>query len=108
MTEKQKKESQEKAMIDLNREERKGVPEVVLAESKATEEVLEIVRFFLVNRGRAIVSRVSADLLQALIDDFAHEYDLEHHKTSRMVVIRNKGGKVQSSGGMVGIMTAGT
>ena len=49
------------ARPDFTRHQRKGVPEVIIAERKTVEQSLEIVRRFLETTGRAILSRVPPD-----------------------------------------------
>lgn len=54
------------ARLDLGRTQRKGVPEVVLAERKTPEQTVGIVQNMLANSGFAIVSRVPAPTVVAL------------------------------------------
>jgi NCAIR mutase (PurE)-related protein len=99
------------ARLDLNRERRKGVPEVVFAEKKLPEHVIEIARSFLEQNGRVILSRVDAGLLQQLeatFTDPAGTMTLESYPAARMVVIRRPDTPRPQSGGRVGIISAGT
>lgn len=95
------------ARPDFGRERRKGVPEVILAESKQPDDVVAITRVFLEGTGRAMVSRVGPDLLARLQREFS-EYSIEAYGGSRTLVIRVPGATVPRSGGKVGIVTAGT
>ena len=95
------------ARLDFKREVRKGVPEVILAEGKQPEHIVGIVRDFLGSNGRALVSRVNAELLARLEQEFAGNA-IEVHQASRMVVIRAAGHTRPWTGGKVGIITAGT
>ncbi|MEM3045107.1 MAG: hypothetical protein QXV77_06410, partial [Candidatus Bathyarchaeia archaeon] len=45
------------ARIDVGRELRKGVPEIILAEGKSPRDVAEIALRMLENRGRVVISR---------------------------------------------------
>ena len=54
------------AKLDLGRELRHGVPEVVIAEGKYPEDVAEITTKALAKVGRVIVSRVDQQCLEAL------------------------------------------
>src|SRR5437899_6289482 len=47
------------AHLDVGRETRKGLPEIILAEGKAPQEVAEIVEAMVKRTGRAIVSRAT-------------------------------------------------
>ncbi|MGQ0534665.1 MAG: hypothetical protein ACT4PT_01160, partial [Methanobacteriota archaeon] len=46
------------ADLDTGRQDRTGIPEVVLAEGKTVDQIEAIVRVFLEKNGRAIVSRL--------------------------------------------------
>jgi len=95
------------ACPDFSRRVRKGVPEVVLAERKGVDQVLEIARRFLEAEGRAILSRVPPDMETRLRTEFA-TFDIEWHPIPRAMVLRRPGTTLPDSGGRVGILTAGT
>ena len=56
----------EEAKFDLNRTKRRGVPEIVLAEGKSEDDVVEIARGVYQRIGALIVSRVTPRLAQKL------------------------------------------
>lgn len=93
---------------DFDRLQRKGVPEVILADRKTVDESLEITRRFLDCEGRAILSRVPEALEQRLRAELAEEADLEWYPGARAAVLRRPGTARPVSGGRVGIITAGT
>lgn len=95
------------ARPDLERENRKGVPEVLLAKGKRHEDVLAIAREFVDRTGRAIISRVDDNLLVKLQAEFAGCGISEHH-LSKMVVVKRHGYQLRPTGGKVGVITAGT
>ncbi|MBC7250648.1 MAG: nickel pincer cofactor biosynthesis protein LarB [Anaerolineae bacterium] len=95
------------ARPDFNRHERKGVPEVILAEHKSAEQVLEITRRFLETEGRAILSRVPPEIETRLRAEFT-AFDIEWHPIPRAMVLRRPGTTPPDTGGRVGILTAGT
>lgn len=92
---------------DFHREERKGVPEVILAGSKTTEQVISIAEAFLTARGRAIISRADSPLQATLAVHFVSD-TLEIDPIAQMVVVRRTGQATLATGGRVGIVTAGT
>jgi NCAIR mutase (PurE)-related protein len=92
---------------DYGREDRKGIPEVILADTKTAEQVVRIAEAFLTSRGRAILSRVPATLQTHLQEHFA-EHHVATYPTSGMVVIRAPEKAPAPSGGRVGVITAGT
>ena len=92
---------------DLGRVRRKGVPEVILTSTKTVEQSLEIAAAFLASGGRAILSRVPEMLEQELERRYGRE-GFEWYDASRTAILRADGYEVESSGGRVGIITAGT
>ncbi|HTY74806.1 MAG TPA: nickel pincer cofactor biosynthesis protein LarB [Candidatus Nanoarchaeia archaeon] len=96
------------AKIDINREFRNGVPEIILAEGKPTSDLLEISLKLLSKSGRVIISRCSQDQIRALGGAFSGDIILQVHERARMVVIRKADAVVKSTGGKIGILTAGT
>jgi len=95
------------ACPDFNRQARKGVPEVILAERKDASQVLEIARRFLETEGRAILSRVPPEVEARLRAEFA-AFDIEWHPIPRVMILRRPGTTPPDLGGRVGIITAGT
>ena len=96
------------AVPDFGRHERKGVPEVVLADRKSVEQSIGIARSFLARSGRAILSRVGAELEAALRSEFSASAEIEWIPACRAAVIRARGSSVRPTGGRVGVLTAGT
>lgn len=95
------------ARPDFERARRKGVPEIILAESKSVTQSLAIAASFLERTGRAILSRVSPELEAALVETYSPD-GFEWYPASRTAIIRREGGTVTQTGGRVGIITAGT
>jgi pyridinium-3,5-biscarboxylic acid mononucleotide synthase len=96
------------AKIDCNREHRKGVPEIILAENKLTSDLIEIVKLMLSENGRVIVSRCSAEHISALKDSLSEQVTCDVNHRARTVVVRRKGYTVEITGGKIGVLTAGT
>jgi NCAIR mutase (PurE)-related protein len=96
------------AKLDGNRELRKGIPEVVLAEGKSPSDAAEIAKKMLANCGRAIVSRCTKEHIQALKDALSSDAVLEVNEKARIVVAKKKGFVTRQNGGRIGILTAGT
>lgn len=95
------------ARPDFDRQTRKGVPEVIIAERKSVEQSLEIARRFLETNGRAILSRVPPELEARLQSEFG-EAELEWLPAPRAAVLRLPGMRNEPTGGRVGILSAGT
>jgi len=96
------------ARVDVNREIRKGFPEVILAEGKPTCSLIEVARGMLSAKGRVIISRCRDDQVESLRTYFEGKAEFRFEKDAKIVVLRKKGFVVQPTGGRVGILSAGT
>ena len=94
------------ARLDVSRAARKGVPEVVFAEGKSSEQLIGIVTRFLDHSALVLCSRVSADQAAALAG--AVPGTVEHDERSRVVVVRRAGAPAVAERGAVGVLAAGT
>lgn len=92
--------------VDPARHARAGVPEVVLAGHKSASDVVSAVHRLLGRNGRAVVSRCDAKIVQAIHDAFADDHDLDISFTT--VVVSSRESEIQVTGGVVGVLTAGT
>src|SRR4051812_7847654 len=92
---------------DTGRESRKGVPEVILADRKRTEDALAATRVFLDARGRAILSRCPEPLIERLRTEH-QECELTVFERSGIVVLKRPSFVPPPPGGRVGVLTAGT
>lgn len=90
------------AKLDACRMARVGIPEVILAEGKRTEDLVDIALAQLKSEGRAIITRVSDGQLDAL----QKVSKVEHHPHARIAILRKR--KKSSTGGAVGVIAAGT
>ncbi len=93
--------------LDLDREDRTGIPEVILAEGKDASTILVITQTFLEERGRAILSQVRPSVLRGLRDYFA-DHRVDEYPRARMAVVRRPDYLPRPTGGRVGIVSAGT
>ena len=95
------------AKLDVGREIRRGVPEIVFAEGKSNEDLVDICTQMLEKSGRVILSRISDEQLRLLKDKFS-EYQIEKFRHAKSLVIRKTTYNRPDTGGRVGILTAGT
>jgi len=93
------------ACLDLARQGRTGIPEVVLAEGKELSHLLKIVETMLKKSGRAIVTRASVRTLEALAN-LPGTHDT--HKNAGVMVLMTKGFRMPAQKGTVGVISAGT
>lgn len=96
------------AKIDANREHRKGIPEIILAENKTIKDTVEITLKMLSENGRVIVSRCSQEQMQALKAKLPDDTVCEVNEKARMLILKRKDFVVTSTGGKIGLLTAGT
>jgi hypothetical protein len=106
---------EEFAAPDFGRYDRKGIPEVILADRKTVEQSLAIARAFLERTGRAIMSRVGPELEARVREEFEGTAEMEWRPGCRCAVLRATGAAARPreaaparTGGRVGILTAGT
>lgn len=95
------------ARLDIDRHERKGVPEVVYAPGKTLGQLVKICAAMLDKTGSAIVSSLNEDQWQALEDEFASRIQTANRE-ARIAVIHEPGHNTRMTGGRVGILSAGT
>jgi len=92
---------------DLQREQRKGVPEVIFGETKAIGQIVTMARNILEETGRAVISRVQPEAVEALRESF-QAYTVRFREPAHAVVIYRPDYVRRSTGGLVGVISAGT
>jgi NCAIR mutase (PurE)-related protein len=96
------------AKIDVNREFRNGIPEIILAEGKSVRDLVEISSKLLSKSGRVIISRCSQEQVEALRGTARNKDIFQINERAKMVIIRKTNVSVRKTGGKIGILTAGT
>lgn len=95
------------AQLDIARERRRGLPEVVLAEGKRPEEAARLAVRLALDRGQGLASRLGEPHWVALRDAAARaDLALEEHRRAARVVRPDF--VLPARGGRVAILTAGT
>jgi len=92
---------------DLQREQRKGVPEVIFGETKEIGQIITMARNILEETGRAVISRVQPEAVEALRESF-QAYTVHFREAAHAVVIYRPDYVRRSTGGLVGVISAGT
>ena len=98
------------AKLDIFRKIRTGTPEVIFAQNKEPEMVIEITKKFLQSKQFAIISRYNEDQ-KILIDrtfEKTENYDIDINDLGKILVIKEKSYEFPKKGGIVGIITAGS
>jgi len=95
------------AKIDINRRKRKGIPEIIFAETKELDEIKKITKKILEKSNSVIVSRIKKEDYSKIVS-FAKrlKVKIKTGKNSSSILLFKKPIKFQ--GGKVGIITAGT
>lgn len=96
------------AKIDCNREHRKGIPEIILAENKTVKDTVEITLKMLAENGRVIVSRCTQGHIEALNASLPPDAVCQVNEKAKIVIIKKKSFAIKSTGGKIGLLTAGT
>jgi NCAIR mutase (PurE)-related protein len=96
------------AKLDVSREARRGVPEIVLGEGKSSDDLISICTRMIEKNGRVITSRLDDSQLSRLNEKFGDMYEREQFRHARSLVISKKGYAKAKTGGKIGIVTAGT
>ena len=106
------------ARLDVNRDLRKGVPEVIYAPRKRDEDLETIVRHFLTGRGLALVSRLEparAERLRLALEGAPAPgaepiagLAFDYKRDAEVLAVTTPGYRPPEPGGCVGLLTAGT
>ncbi|MDD1685074.1 MAG: nickel pincer cofactor biosynthesis protein LarB [Methanoregula sp.] len=96
------------ACIDLGRDMRCGMPEVVLAEGKDPGHLARIAIHHAQEAGRCVITRIGSDQV-GLIQHEAERLEMkaEYHEAGRILIIA-KSPAPKKTGGIVAVITAGT
>ena len=95
------------AKIDINRRKRRGIPEVIFAESKTLEEIKKIIKAVLTKTNTLVVSRIKPEDYSK-IEAFCRrlKIKIKNGKNSSSLLLYKK--PIKFHGGKIGILTAGT
>jgi NCAIR mutase (PurE)-related protein len=93
--------------LDVGREVRKSVPEIILGEYKSVDQLELAIKGLLEARGRAIASRLREGQLE-VVKRFERDYDVSLSVSRRVAVIKRKDYRTLKHGGRVGVVAAGT
>ncbi len=96
------------ARLDIGREIRKGIPEVILAEGKEISDVADIAQAMVQRTGRAIVSRANRRYFERIRAKHIPDTRAQFFEKSGMIVVKRTSYKIRTTGGRVGLLTAGT
>jgi len=95
------------ARLDTDRHARKGVPEVIFASGKTPDQLVRICETLLQHTGRAIACGLNPDHWSRLEKAVGADIAVKN-QDARTAIIRKPGTEPQSTGGILGIISAGT
>ncbi len=96
------------ACLDLYRDVRKGVPEVVFAPRKTDEQLEAIITRFAEARGLALVSRLEPERAERLRERVGGSANFDYDAEAGTLAVRTAEYRFPEERGCVGLLTAGT
>ena len=97
------------AQLDIFRKARTGVPEVVYAQNKDPQLVIEIIKSFIKRNEFAIISRYTQEQQIFIKKSFeSKDYDIEVNELGKIIIIKENLFNFVEKKGRVGIITAGS
>ncbi|MFX1343724.1 MAG: nickel pincer cofactor biosynthesis protein LarB [Promethearchaeota archaeon] len=98
------------AKLDIFRKTRTGTPEVIFAQNKEPQMVIDITKKFLQSKHFAIISRYNENQKILIEKIFGSDeiYDINLNEIGKILIIKEKLYEFPKKGGIVGIITAGS
>jgi NCAIR mutase (PurE)-related protein len=94
--------------LDIQRDKRCGIPEVVFAEGKKPEWVAELLKQMLNTKGMALATRVDSRCFREIKKKLPHNLKLKYEPQARTVLAGKINYKTKNQLGKVGLIAAGT
>ena len=95
------------ARLDLDRQHRSGIAEVIFAQGKSFDQVVELSKRLAQAKGRVLVTRLKPEWLPQLAESLS-PFDVELNERACLAVVIKNGSQVKPSGGVIGLLSAGT
>ncbi|MEW6662828.1 MAG: nickel pincer cofactor biosynthesis protein LarB [Bacillota bacterium] len=97
----------EVAKLDVNRAQRTGAPEAILAQGKRPEDVRRLALAMAEESGYTLITRVKDEDLKELATDLPSGYELEINRQAKTVILKQKEYSFPKTG-KIGVLAAGT
>ena len=97
------------ARIDLSRSQRTGIPEIIFAVGKSSDEVADIAVAHVTAKGFALISRArkeDAEELKKRVKDLK-DFEVDYNQVARTILVKRRGYTFENRG-KIGIIAAGT
>lgn len=96
------------ARLDVHRQERTGIPEVVYGRSKSSEQIVAILEKLATKSGQALATHVTPECAKAVQRKLGRRFQIDHNATARTVVVRQHDYELGNTGGRIAVLAAGT
>ncbi len=97
------------AVLDHDRAHRSGIPEVIYAQTKSPEQIVEIVKGMLHSNGFALITRANHKILKVLEKEFRnYRIESDGSKNHITILIQSDAWAPPEKSGLIAILTAGT
>lgn len=93
--------------VDLSRQQRTGIPEVVFAESKSPAATVEALARLANANGRALASRCDDETASLVQRELSAAFVVEWRREARGIVVARPDAPRPRTGGCIGVLTAG-
>ncbi|HCA80266.1 MAG TPA: nickel pincer cofactor biosynthesis protein LarB [Bacteroidetes bacterium] len=96
------------AKLDVDRSDRTGIPEAILAEGKTVDQVVRTLQHMAKASGVALATRVDPACADAIRRKLRSNFSIDWNEAGRTVVVHKKGLKRTRTGGQIAVLAAGT
>ncbi|MHA1132369.1 MAG: nickel pincer cofactor biosynthesis protein LarB [Candidatus Helarchaeota archaeon] len=93
---------------DFQRATRTGIPEMVYAEGKDPQDTALIAMDLAEKNNFSIITRVKKEQVDVIKDNIKKDFKFEYFKRARIIVLKKNDYSFKKTGGLIGIITAGT
>lgn len=97
------------ARIDISRVQRTGIPEIIFAAGKSSDEVADIAMAYATAKDFALISRAreeDAEELKKRLDEYK-DFEVDYNQVARTILVKRRGYTFEQRG-KIGIIAAGT
>jgi NCAIR mutase (PurE)-related protein len=98
------------AKLDVFRKTRTGTPEIIFAQNKSPQMLIDIISRFLKSKKFAIISRYNEKQKNIILEEFETNNDviIENFDLGKIMILKESSFDFEKKGGIVGIITAGS
>jgi NCAIR mutase (PurE)-related protein len=97
----------EVAKLDINRAQRTGAPEAILAQGKSSEDVQKLALAMVQENGYVLITRAKEEDIALLKDKLPEGYELNINQRARTVILKRQD-YLFPKAGKIGLLAAGT